>query len=253
MDDTEQNNSNAPVDIIAQNYNTSAYWFIIATVIFFIARVISIPNGILDNTTEKDFGFNSFADKIINMIYIFIVIMVMVYFNTDAIKEKCGADANSAYLVFLTTFFPWLSIFGMLYTFLLVMPSWKSPFSNTFGYIVTIYFMQGKQKLLNLLDKKTNETAVLQMVIKDNASNIINDYGPENIGRLKNLNNVKNVFKKYPTDISVQGDKQTRAKYNELAKLIIMKDYIAEFVWYILTGILVINMTTNFILEQNCI
>ena len=105
MDDTEQNNSNAPVDIIAQNYNTSAYWFIIATLIFFIGRVISIPNGILDNTTENDFGFNSFADKIINIVYIFIVIMVMVYFNTDAIKEKCGADANSAYLVFLTTFF----------------------------------------------------------------------------------------------------------------------------------------------------
>ena len=91
------------------------------------------------------------------------------------------------------------------------------------------------------------------MVIKDNASNIINDYGPENIGRLKNLHNVKKVFKQYPIEGNGQVDKQIRAEYNELAKLIIMKDYIAEFVWYILTGILVINMTTNFILEQNCI
>ena len=41
--------------------------------------------------------------------------------------------------------------------------------------------------------------------------------------------------------------------YNDVARLIIMKDYIAEFIWYILTGILVINMTTNFILEQNCV
>ena len=41
MDDTEQNN-NAPVDIMAQNYNASAYWFIIATLIFFIGRVINI-------------------------------------------------------------------------------------------------------------------------------------------------------------------------------------------------------------------
>ena len=171
----------------------------------------------------------------------------MVYFNTAAIKDKCGPDANSSYLVFLTTFFPWLSIFGMLYTFLLVMPSWKSPFSNTFGYIITIYFMQGKSKLLSLIDKE-KESDALTSVIKDNASNIINDYGPENIGKLKILSKVKKIFKEYKQD-----DKASRSKYNDVARLIIMKDYIAEFVWYILTGILVINMTTNFILEQNCI
>ena len=248
MADTDNtNNSNAPVDVIAQNFNTSSYWFLVVTVITFIARIISIPNGILDTTSPEDPGFNSFADKIITIIYISIVIMVMVYFNTAAIKDKCGPDANSSYLVFLTTFFPWLSIFGMLYTFLLVMPSWKSPFSNTFGYIITIYFMQGKSKLLSLIDNNSKDAA-LTTVIKDNASNIINDYGPENIGKLKILSNVQKIFKEYKQD-----DKASRSKYNDVARLIIMKDYIAEFVWYILTGILVINMTTNFILEQNCI
>ena len=248
MADTDNtNNSNAPVDVIAQNFNTSSYWFLVVTVITFIARIISIPNGILDTTSPEDPGFNSFADKIITIIYISIVIMVMVYFNTAAIKDKCGPDANSSYLVFLTTFFPWLSIFGMLYTFLLVMPSWKSPFSNTFGYIITIYFMQGKSKLLSLIDNNSKDAA-LTTVIKDNASNIINDYGPENIGKLKILSNVQKIFKEYK-----QNDKASRSKYNDVARLIIMKDYIAEFVWYILTGILVINMTTNFILEQNCI
>lgn len=247
MADTDNtNNSNAPVDVIAQNFNTSSYWFLVVTVITFIARIISIPNGILDRTSIEDPGFNSFADKIITIIYISIVIMVMVYFNTSAIKDKCGPDANSSYLVFLTTFFPWLSIFGMLYTFLLVMPSWKSPFSNTFGYIITIYFMQGKSKLLSLIDEKKKGQA-LTTVIKDNASNIINDYGPENIGKLKMLSQVEDIFKKYDSGAA------SRSKYNDVARLIIMKDYIAEFVWYILTGILVINMTTNFILEQNCI
>ena len=247
MADTDNtNNSNAPVDVIEQNFNTSSYWFLVVTVITFIARIISIPNGILDTTSPEDPGFNSFADKIITIIYISIVIMVMVYFNTAAIKDKCGPDANSSYLVFLTTFFPWLSIFGMLYTFLLVMPSWKSPFSNTFGYIITIYFMQGKSKLLSLIDNNSKDAA-LTTVIKDNASNIINDYGPENIGKLKILNKVQKIFKEYDSD------KASRSKYNDVARLIIMKDYIAEFVWYILTGILVINMTTNFILEQNCI
>lgn len=244
MVDGDTPTSNAPVDIVAQNFNTSSYWFLIVTVIFFIARIISIPDAILEQTSGTDPGFNSFADKVISIIYIFIVIMVMVYFNTGVIKDKCGPDANSSYLVFLTTFFPWISIFGMLYTFLLVMPSWKSPFSNTFGYIVTIYFMNGKSELLKLISASTNNEA-LAIVIKDNASNIINDYGPENIGKLKLLGEKGSAFKNYENS-----DAQT---YNKLAKLIIIKDYIAEFVWYILTGVLVINMTTNFILEQNCV
>ena len=84
----EKNNSNAPVDVIAQNFNNSSYWFLIVTVIFFIARMISIPNGILDKTSKDDPGFNNFADKIITIVYIFIVIMVMVFFNTGAIKEN---------------------------------------------------------------------------------------------------------------------------------------------------------------------
>ena len=234
-------NSNAPVNIIAPDFNSS-YWFLVVTTITFIASVISIPNGILDKTDQ---AFNSFADKIITIMYIFVVIMVMVYFNTSTIKKKCGVDANASYLVFLTTFFPWVSIFGMLYTFLLVMPSWKSPFSNTFGYFITIYFMQGKTKLISLL--KGGEDAV-KIVIKDNISNIINDYGPENIGKLKKLAETDGKhWQSYGP-----GNKE-RQKYNDVARLIIMKDYIAEFVWYILTGILVINMTNNFILEQNCI
>ena len=71
-------NSNAPVNIIAPDFNSS-YWFLVVTTITFIARVISIPNGILDKTDQ---AFNSIEYKIITIMYIFIVIMVMVYFNT---------------------------------------------------------------------------------------------------------------------------------------------------------------------------
>ena len=67
---------------------------------------------------------------------------------------------------------------------------------------------------------------------------------------------MNNVFSPYEGgNKQGQSNEQTRIKkiYNDVARLIIMKDYIAEFIWYILTGILVINMTTNFILEQNCV
>ena len=113
--------------------------------------------------------------------------------------------------------------------------------------------MNGKQKLLNLLNKTSDtKNDSLKLIIKDNASNIINDYGAENIGKLKDLHKMNNVFSPYENG-NKEGQIRIKKIYNDVARLIIMKDYIAEFIWYILTGILVINMTTNFILEQNCV
>ena len=107
--------------------------------------------------------------------------------------------------------------------------------------------MQGKEKLIDLLDKnpaRANKT--LSRLVEDNISTLINDYGPENLGRLKSLNSIESVFYKYDTDAH-------KKKYNEIAKLIMIKDYISEAIWYILSGILVINITNNYILEQTCL
>ena len=249
----------APVAKMGVNFHNSNYWFLIATILFFIIRIASIPGNILDSTSInlRTGSFNNFTDRMMSVCYIIALILVMVYFNTESIKVNCGNDNVNTYLVFLSTVFPWLSIFGLLLTFLTVMPGWKSPFSNTFGYIIVVYLMNGKGKLLSLLNNKNNDTA-LKEIIEDNFTNLFNDFGPENIGKLKRINQLKSqqsegkgVFLDYNSSQGVTG--KIKKKYNEVARLIIIKDYIAETIWYLLTGFLVINITNNYIMEQGCI
>ena len=241
---------NAAISHVNLNAN---YWFLCCTLLFFIIRVVTIPGNLLELTTPSG-GYNSFTDKIMSMIYIILVILVMVYLNSEAIKEKCATEKADTYLVFLTTVFPWLSIFGMLYAMLLAMPGWKSPFSNTIGYLITIYFMGGKQKLLDLIDKSSKTNEKLIELISNNTSVLINEYGSENIGRLKDLDKMKGSgtpFISYSSGDD-NSNELNKKKYNKVARLIMIKEFISEFVWYILTGFLVISITTNYILEQNC-
>lgn len=238
---------NAAISHVNLNAN---YWFLCCTLLFFIIRVVTIPGNLLEITSPSG-SYNSFTDKIMSMIYIILVILVMVYLNSEAIKEKCATEKADTYLVFLTTVFPWLSIFGMLYAMLVSMPGWKAPFSNTIGYLITIYFMGGKQKLLDLIKKDNNDNKRLIELINNNTTVLINEYGSENIGKLKELNKIKNVFIPYNTNN--ENDGLNKKKYNKVARLIMIKDFISEFTWYLLTGFLVISITTNYILEQNCI
>ena len=259
------NRRTAPISKLGSNFHNSNYWFLIATILFFIVRIINTPGNILESTSlniRNTGAFNNFSDKMFSACYIIILILVMVYFNSESIKDKCGTPQVNTYLVFLSTVFPWLSIFGLLLTFLTVMPGWKAPFSNTFGYIIVVYLMNGQAKLLQLLNPKNNDDA-LKEIIQDNFTTIFNDFGPENIGKLKNLHQLKSqntssqgsnnqgLFLDYNTSQSSTG--KIKKKYNELARLILIKDYIAETVWYLLTGFLVINITNNYIMEQGCL
>ena len=239
---------NAAISHINLNSN---YWFLCCTLLFFIVRVVTIPSNLLDSTTPSG-SYNNFTDKTMSMVYIILVIFVMIYLNSEAIKEKCATEKADTYLVFLTTVFPWLSIFGMLYAMLISMPGWKAPFSNTVGYLIAIYFMGGKQKLIDLIDTNNKSDNTLIEVISNNTTVLINEYGSENIGKLKQLNKIRGNSSPFiPYDGN--GNDINKKKYNKVARLILIKDFISEFVWYILTGFLVISITTNYILEQNCI
>ena len=254
-----ENERTAPISKLGTNFHNSNYWFLIATILFFIIRIINTPGNILDSTSIniRTGAFNNFTDKMFSACYIIILILVMVYFNSESIKDKCGTQQVNTYLVFLSTVFPWLSIFGLLLTFLTVMPGWKAPFSNTFGYVIVVYLMNGQSKLIELMNPKNNDIS-LKEIITDNFTTIFNDFGPENIGKLKRINQLKSqqsegkgVFLDYNT--TQGGTGKIKKKYNELARLIIIKDYIAETIWYLLTGFLVINITNNYIMEQGCL
>ena len=98
----------SPAAQLGVNFHNSNYWFLIATILFFIIRIASIPGNVLDSSSIniRTGSFNNISDKMLNVCYIIALILVMVYFNSESIKVKCGNDNVNTYLVFLSTVFP---------------------------------------------------------------------------------------------------------------------------------------------------
>ena len=122
----------------------------------------------------------------------------------------------------MTTLFPWIFIFGSLFVLLMIFPGWKSPFSNTFGYLLAK--ISGIQSLFNkmLVPESSNKT--IAQVYEDN-SLIINEVTPSNFNDFW-LNFSKNGF----------FNKEANKFKNQLYNLVNLKDIVSETIWYLLTG-----------------
>ena len=97
-----------------------------------IFSAITIIFGISKYFTRKQLSIQS----VLTFIYILMVAGIQFYVNFDYIKQKCGGkgDYGSA---FFNTVLPFVLIFMVIFMLLRTFPSWKFPFSNTFGYLLT--------------------------------------------------------------------------------------------------------------------
>ena len=59
------NRKTAPISKLGSNFHNSNYWFLIATILFFIIRIINTPGNILESTSLniRTGAFNNFSDK----------------------------------------------------------------------------------------------------------------------------------------------------------------------------------------------
>ena len=89
---------------------------------------------------------NSSKSVMILMAIYIIIVMLMAYgSNVQSIKQMCGEPYFG--LALMATIVPWTFIFGILNVALIMMPGWKAPFSNTFGYLLVK--MNGIQGVFN--------------------------------------------------------------------------------------------------------
>ena len=145
-----------------------------------------------------------------------------------------------------TTIFPWVFIFGILVILLKIFPNWLSPFSNTFGYLFT-YITGVNEFLMEILkSKSTNSNSAIEKIY-ENKSLLINSITLENISDWWKKMSDKNsgILK------SNMGNEQSD-NFKKLEKFIRLKTNVAEFIWYILTGILVTSVSYNYILNSGC-
>jgi len=147
-------------------------------------------------------------------------------------QTKCSSSATT---VFSATLFPWILIFGSMMLILQYYPEWKTPFSNTFGYLIAKLF-GGTHCLQEVL----NKTAPLDKIY-NNPSLLINQFTTLHFDE---------TLQKYSNDFQPRASipDQMNAFYN----IIKLKEHVSEWIWYILTASVVISSSYTMIMNTPC-
>ena len=178
-------------------------------------------------------------------LYFAAMVGIQIGIGTSNSTAKCGeAQPGSAILYTLA---PNLLIFGSIIVILLLMPGWKSVFSNTLGYLfVCLPFLSVNSVLVDLLGgkKKSKEVEERQQLIEKICSNkslVINEITPVNfnvivpeLANKKTINGISDVTRK------------------ALWKCIVIKDSIGDFIWYALTLAFTVFVTYDSIMDMRC-
>jgi hypothetical protein len=212
---------------------TSLFWFFIITTIYFVFKY-----KITEPTQSKVYGG----------IYILLLIVGEFIININLTDSMCGTKQYDTAL--FITIIPWIIIFGLLYVVLTIFPSWLMPFSNTFGYGVakmtglTTFFNDILKTKIDLGANQSSSDAeaseALEHIYSDK-SLLINEITQNNIDRF--WTNMKSIFK--PSSY-------TNANKDTLLGFIRLKDTVAEYIWYMLTGTLVTSVSYNYVVNKGC-
>ena len=197
--------------------------FTIATILYFVCKYYITTDGYI---------------RILIGAYITIILVSQFFVNVSHLSTLC-VGKNNLGTATLVTVIPWFIIFGSVVVLLQAFPGWKEPFSNTFGYGV-VKLMGINATLTNLLEKSNGVLdANILNKIYSNPSLLINQFTVTNFDDA-----VNKVFKK--------GFGNGDVDMIKFKKLIQIKDYVSEFVWYILSGFLVTTVSYNTIATTGC-
>jgi hypothetical protein len=197
-------------------------------------------------------------------IYFLLVLVIQFFVNSSIISSTCGGNITEnmgAAGVF--TFLPWTLMFGVIIIILAIYPGFKSAFSDVIGYywvsssassILTELLVN--QDVQNKIDgdatmtpeKKKEMQSAADTIIKicGNTSILINQIVPTNFQDYWNI--LKPLMKdKYQTDSPESSDIR-----NKLFDLVVTRDNIGEFMWYLYTGLLLISIVQLKITTRGC-
>ena len=231
------------------NSSHSMIYFFFITTIFFIVKffIESKSFNLSGNETQEEKNKNSRNKLIYTLIYFLLVVIGEFFISVAITKSSCGYP--QFYTAFIMTLIPWIIIFLLLCSLLMVFPGWLRPFSNTFGYAITL--LAGINKVMNKILKPnvknsadTEENKAIQeslALIYQNRSLMINE-----ITRT-NFNDFWITMKAL-----MKPNENTNENKQALFKMIVLKDTVAEYIWYMLTGLLVCSIGFNYLISATC-
>ena len=225
-------------DSSTPNPTGSIIWFFIITTLYTIFQYNATKTMGQDSTSTTRMYFS---------IYVLLIIVGEFFVNLGVTTSMCGtAEWSTALMV---TIFPWGFIFGILTLLLSMFPGWLSPFSNTFGYGIAI--LAGLNNVLadilepNPKTKKNAETQAMDEAlahIYSDKSLLVNEITVDNFNYF--WDKMKGVFQK--------GVYTNQELKGQLYSMIVLKDTVAEYIWYLLAGLLITSVSYNYIVNSAC-
>ena len=207
--------------------------FIVITSIYTILKII----------------FATATDRFWILGYLLITIIIQFQLNSMIAKDNCN-DTDQLVTAFIATMLPWVGIFCTINVLLLMFPGWKSPFSNTLGYLIA--FMCGaKSSFLKMIKTpdSIDQSSIADKALLKSINNIYNDVSTI-INELNTENFEAGMIRLQPLLNSEAVNDPSLKK--EFFKYIVMKDAIGEFAWLILSGCMAINVAYIYIINTDC-
>ncbi len=242
---------------------SSLIYFVVWTTLYFVIKYFLSES--YDNRKNKTLGIA------LTVGYLVIMLLMQLATNLKNAKEKCGGTPQIIPAINYTIL-PNLFIFGGLLMAMLFFPGWKEPFSNTIGYLI-LSAMGIKETFIKIL-KSDGQNKLLKMVT-DDPSIMINEMTPENFdlfiarmggkqGGIGPIVDAEVVVE--PSAPPMKGGRKYKQRGGgpsilssdykkhlpELYNLVVLKDRIAEWFWYVLTGYLVIQNSNSYIQSIKC-
>jgi len=234
--------------------------FIIITILYFAFPTIGKPQLTLDNLTKDGVNPDFYSKTIRSLVfYLGVVVVSQLFLNVGYLMSKCGGslDKNIGAAA-LFTFIPWILIFGVLLTVLIIFPGFKSAFSDVIGYYVV---SSGANNIFSSIllgtdlndmiskaetqEEKDNLTKAAEAIMKivGNRSILINQMNPDNFISIWDTLRPLMTPGSYENGIIKQ----------ELLNLVVLKDNIGEAFWYVYTAILISSIVYYNLATRGCI
>lgn len=163
--------------------------------------------------------------------FLAVVILFLYFINVEIMKERCGVFSS----VIAPSIVPWLFIFLPFMYMLSTNPGWKTPFSNTFGYLI-VYLTDGVKPLEGIIKNKSQMDLIYQ-----SPALLINQFTYDKFDEQS---------QKY-TDVFI--DSATNpAAFEAFKKILLLKEIISTWIWYMLIGSIAVSTSYMMMMSGEC-
>ena len=165
-----------------------------------------------------------------------ISLLSMLLMFASIMKERCGTSSIGS--VASSVVLPWVIMVGGTIALIRNFPGWIQPFSNTFGYMVALVPSLGAtQKLVAILSPENS--SLLKLITQD-PNLLLNQFSTTRF---------EEIIQKLTQEGVVSG---TPEAVDSFKSIVVLKDGIAEFIWYFLVGSVALTTSYNFMMNTVC-